>query len=80
MAGTRVSAASTVTKTAMASAGPIDRKMPSELSTSAMNETITAPPAEAMASPARSTACATAALGSSPSRSCSRKRNRKNRM
>ena len=56
----------------MARAGPIERKIPSELSTSAMNETITTPPADAIASPARSTACATAVLLSSPSRSCSR--------
>ena len=42
-----------VTATAIARAGPIDLKMPSELSTSAMNATMTAPPADAIASPAR---------------------------
>ena len=56
-AGTRVRAASRVTATAIASAGPIARKMPSELRISARNATITAPPAEAIASPARSSAC-----------------------
>ena len=67
-----MSAASRVTATAIASAGPIERKIPSEDSTSAMNATITAPPAEAIASPARSSAWATAARFSSPSRSRSR--------
>ncbi len=71
-AGTRVSAASSVTATAIASAGPIARKMPSEESTSAMKATITAPPADAMASPARSSAWATAGRVASPSRSRSR--------
>ncbi len=71
-AGTNVSAATTVTATAIASAGPIDLKMPSELRISAMNDTITAPPAEMIASPARVIACATAALCSSPRRSRSR--------
>ena len=72
IAGTRVRAATTVTATAIARAGPIDLKMPSELSTSAMNATITAPPADAIASPARVTACATAVRLSSPLRSRSR--------
>ena len=71
-AGTSVSAATTVTATAIASAGPIDLKMPSELRISAMNDTITAPPAEMIASPARVIACTTAALCSSPRRSRSR--------
>ncbi len=53
--GPGVSAASTVTATAIARAGPIDRKMLSEDRIKARNATITAPPAEAIASPARST-------------------------
>lgn len=72
MAGTSVSAASTVTATAMASAGPMERKMPSVDRTSAMNATMTAPPADAMASPARSIECETAVLLSRPCRSASR--------
>ncbi len=72
IAGTRVSAATTVVATAIASAGPIARNRTSEDSTSAMKDTITAPPADAMASPARSTAWATAPLLGSPVRSASR--------
>ena len=61
-----------VTPTAIARAGPIAWKMLSELSTSAMNATITAPPAEAMASPARARAYSTDDRGSTPCRSRSR--------
>ncbi|MCY1310124.1 hypothetical protein D9M70_602880 [compost metagenome] len=71
-AGIRVSAATTETATAMASDGPIERNMPSVESSSARKAATTAPPAEAMASPARSMACATASRCSSPSRSRSR--------
>lgn len=79
-AGTSVSAASTAIATAIASAGPIERKMLSDDSTIAMNAMITAPPAEAIASPARSTACDTACRLSNPSRRPSRYLNRKKRM
>src|SRR3546814_14091485 len=43
-AGTSVRAATRVTATAMANAGPTERKMLSELSNRARNATITAPP------------------------------------
>ncbi len=71
-AGTSVSPASSVTNTAMASAGPIDLSMPRVDSASAAKATITAPAAEAMASPTRSTACTMPLLASSPARSASR--------
>jgi hypothetical protein len=55
-------------------------KKPSEASSMALKAMITTPAAEAMACPTRSTAVATAARGSSPARSRSRKRNSRNRM
>ena len=71
-AGTSVNAASTASATAIASAGPIERKMLRDDSTIAMKAMITAPPAEAIASPARSTAWDTAPRPSKPSRRASR--------
>jgi hypothetical protein len=71
-AGTSVSAASTAIATAIASAGPIERKMLSDDSTIAMKAMMTAPPAEAIASPARSTAWDTAPRPSKPRRRASR--------
>ena len=58
-AGTSVNAASTAAATAIASAGPIERKMLRDDSTIAMKAMMTAPPADAIASPARSTAWVT---------------------
>lgn len=71
-AGKRVSAATRVTPTAIASDGPIERKMPSDERARVMNATNTAAPADAIASPARSSACSTATLCSSPARMRSR--------
>ena len=70
--GIRVRPATSVTATAIASAGPSERNRPSVDSASAMNDTITAPPADTIASPARVTAPATAAFGLSPARRRSR--------
>lgn len=71
-AGTRVSAATRVTATEMARAGPIARNMPRLDSSRARKATITAPAAEAMVSPTLPTASAMACLGSWPVRRCSR--------
>ena len=72
IAGIRVSPATRVTATAMASAGPSERSTPSVDSSRARNAMMTAPAAEAMASPTRATALTIACLGSSPARSRSR--------
>jgi hypothetical protein len=71
-AGISVSAAISVTATAIASVGPSERKMLSEESSRATNATITTLAAEAITSPTRSTAVATACFGVSPARSRSR--------
>ena len=71
-AGTSVSPASRVTATAIASAGPSDRSIPSEDSNRARKAMITAPAADAIASPTRVTALTIALLASSPARSRSR--------
>ena len=71
-AGTSVNAASTANATAIASAGPIERKILNDDSTIAMKTTITTPPAKAITSPARCTAWDTAPRPSKPSRSASR--------
>src|SRR3546814_10832723 len=76
-AGTSVRAATRVTATAIANAGPIERKMLSELSSRARNATITAPPADAIASPARSRACTTEERGEEKGRRRERERKRK---
>src|SRR5437764_453416 len=77
-AGTRVSAAASMTATPIARAGPSVVKNPSVASTSAPNAAITANAADAIASPTRSTAATTASAGSSPARRRSRYRNNRN--
>ncbi len=72
IAGIRVRPASRVTATAIASEGPSDLNRPRVERLSARKDTITAPAAEAIASPARVTAAATASRGESPARSRSR--------
>ena len=79
-AGINVNAASSMRATATARLGPRVVKNPREASSMALKAMITTPAAEAMAWPTRSTAVATAALGSSPARSRSRNRNSRNRM
>ena len=64
----------------MASAGPSDLNSPSVDRVSARNAMMTAPAAEAIASPTRVTALTIAVFGSSPARSRSRYRNIRNRM
>ena len=71
-AGTRVSPAISVTATAMASAGPIDRSTLSVDSSSARNAAMTTPAADEITSPTLATALTIACLGSSPLRSPSR--------
>ena len=71
-AGTRVSPAISVTATAIASAGPIERSTLSVDSISARNAAMTTPAAEEITSPTRATAETIAALGSSPARRPSR--------
>ncbi len=61
-----------VTATAIARAGPIDRSTLSVDSSSARNATMTTPAAVAMARPARVTALTMACLLSWPARSASR--------
>ena len=79
-AGISVSPAISVTATAIASAGPIDRSTLSVDSSSARNATMTTPAAEAITSPTRVTALTIACLASSPPRSRSRYRNIRNKM
>ncbi len=71
-AGTSVRPAIAMTMTAMARPGPIDRKLPRVANSIAPNAMTTAPAAEAMASPTRSTATIMACFLSSPARSRSR--------
>jgi hypothetical protein len=80
IAGIRVRPASSVTATAIASDGPIDLNRPRLERVSARKAMITAPAAEAIASPTRVTALIIACLASSPARSRSRYRNIRNRM
>lgn len=78
-AGISVRPAIRVTVTEMASAGPICLRKPSVDSTSARNAMMTAPAAEAMASPTLATALIMACFGSSPARRRSLYRNIRNR-
>ncbi len=71
-AGARVSEAKAVTTTAMASAGPSALNMPRLERISTAKATVTAPAAEAIASPTRATALTTASCRVSPARSRSR--------
>lgn len=71
-AGISVSAATSMTATAMAMLGPMVLRKPSEDSVSALNAMMTAAAAEAMTSPMRAVAVMTACLGWSPARSRSR--------
>lgn len=71
-AGTRVNAAIAITITAMARPGPIDLNEPNVASNIAPKAITTAPAAEAMASPTRSTETIIASFLSSPARSRSR--------
>ena len=72
IAGIRVSDVTSMTATAIASAGPSEPKKPSEASSSTRNATMTAPAAEAMTSPTRWTEVTIAVFLSSPARSRSR--------
>ena len=67
IAGISVRPATRVVATAMARAGPSDLNRPSVDRVSARNAMMTAPAAEAMASPTRVTALIIAVFGSSPS-------------
>ena len=71
-AGTSVRPATSVTATAIASAGPSDRRMLTVDRTSARNAAMTTPAAEEITSPTRVTALTMACLRSSPRRSRSR--------
>src|SRR5262249_58913712 len=79
IAGISVRPANSVVKTAMASAGPSDLNRPSVDSVSARNAMMTAPAADAIASPTRDTALIIAVFESSPARRRSRYRNIRNR-